>query len=128
MVICDHIAPITDVDFNRDDSRIITTSSDGCIYYWKIGALTRDQEYVFKGMTVNKVALSKNSKKETHIVALCENHNEFISQHQGPAEAMLMRGFTAVRDLGGPVFGLKSGIDAGKYIGPRVWPSARLTV
>lgn len=40
---------------------------------------------------MNKVALSKNSKKETHIVALCENHNELLGQHQGPAEAMLMR-------------------------------------
>ncbi len=91
MVICDHVAAITDVDFNRDDSRIITTSSDGCIYYWKLGALTRDQEYVFKGMAVNKVALSRNNKKETHIVALCETHNEFTNQPQGPAEAMMMR-------------------------------------
>lgn len=91
MVICDHIAPITDVDFNRDDSRIITTSSDGCIYYWKVGALTRDQEYVFKGMTVNKVALSRNKVKETHIVALCETHNEFQSLHQGPADALMLR-------------------------------------
>jgi imidazolonepropionase-like amidohydrolase len=39
------------------------------------------------------------------------------------AEAMLMRGFTAVRDAGGPVFGLKAGIDSGKYRGPRIWPS-----
>jgi imidazolonepropionase-like amidohydrolase len=39
------------------------------------------------------------------------------------AEAMLMRGFTAVRDAGGPVFGLKAGIDSGKYKGPRIWPS-----
>jgi imidazolonepropionase-like amidohydrolase len=39
------------------------------------------------------------------------------------AEAMLMRGFTAVRDVGGPVFGLKAGIDTGKYRGPRIWPS-----
>ena len=39
------------------------------------------------------------------------------------AEAMLMRGFTAVRDVGGPVWGVKAGIDAGRYIGPRVWPS-----
>jgi imidazolonepropionase-like amidohydrolase len=39
------------------------------------------------------------------------------------AEAMLLRGFTAVRDAGGPVFGLKAGIDSGKYRGPRVWPS-----
>lgn len=39
------------------------------------------------------------------------------------AEAMLLRGFTSVRDMGGPIFGLKAGIDAGRYIGPRVWPS-----
>ena len=39
------------------------------------------------------------------------------------ANAMLLRGFTAVRDVGGPIFSLKAGIDAGKYQGPRVWPS-----
>jgi imidazolonepropionase-like amidohydrolase len=39
------------------------------------------------------------------------------------AEAMLLRGFTSVRDVGGPVWGLKAGIDAGKYRGPRIWPS-----
>jgi imidazolonepropionase-like amidohydrolase len=42
------------------------------------------------------------------------------------AEAMLMRGFTAARDLGGPVWGLKAGIDAGKYKGPRIWPSGAM--
>lgn len=36
---------------------------------------------------------------------------------------MLRRGFTSVRDLGGPVFGLKRGIDAGFVAGPRIWPS-----
>ena len=36
---------------------------------------------------------------------------------------MLMRGFTSVRDMGGPVWGLKAGIDAGRYTGPRIWPS-----
>ena len=39
------------------------------------------------------------------------------------ANDMLMRGFTSVRDLGGPVFGLKRGIDAGLVAGPRIWPS-----
>jgi imidazolonepropionase-like amidohydrolase len=39
------------------------------------------------------------------------------------AEAMLMRGFTSVRDMGGPIWGLKQGIDGGRYRGPRVWPS-----
>jgi imidazolonepropionase-like amidohydrolase len=39
------------------------------------------------------------------------------------AEATLMRGFTSVRDMGGPVFGLKRAIDEGTVSGPRIWPS-----
>jgi len=39
------------------------------------------------------------------------------------ANDMLLRGFTSIRDLGGPVFGLKQGIDAGLVTGPRIWPS-----
>jgi imidazolonepropionase-like amidohydrolase len=35
----------------------------------------------------------------------------------------LMRGFTTVRDVGGPVFGLKSAIDEGIVKGPRICPS-----
>ena len=41
----------------------------------------------------------------------------------------LMRGFTTVRDMGGPVFGLKQAIDAGVVAGPRIYPSgAMITV
>jgi len=36
---------------------------------------------------------------------------------------MLMRGFTSVRDAGGPIFPLKLAIDKGKVVGPRIWPS-----
>jgi len=39
------------------------------------------------------------------------------------AEQTLMRGFTTIRDVGGPVFGLKKMIDAGVYKGPRIYPS-----
>lgn len=39
------------------------------------------------------------------------------------AEEMLMRGFTSVRDLGGPVFGLKRSIDMGITRGPRIFAS-----
>jgi imidazolonepropionase-like amidohydrolase len=41
----------------------------------------------------------------------------------GNAEKMLMRGFTSVRDAGGPIFPLKMGIDKGDFVGPRIWPS-----
>ncbi len=39
------------------------------------------------------------------------------------AHEMLMRGFTSVRDVGGPIFPLKAMIDDGRIKGPRVWPS-----
>lgn len=39
------------------------------------------------------------------------------------AHKMLLRGFTSVRDCGGPIFPLKMAIDKGKIAGPRIWPS-----
>ena len=39
------------------------------------------------------------------------------------AEKMLLRGFTTVRDAGGPAIGLARAIDHGKVPGPRVYPS-----
>ncbi|OZV69845.1 metal-dependent hydrolase family protein [Winogradskyella aurantia] len=42
------------------------------------------------------------------------------------AEKMLLRGFTAVRDMGGPSFALKTAIDKGVVKGPRIWPSGAM--
>jgi imidazolonepropionase-like amidohydrolase len=42
------------------------------------------------------------------------------------ARNTLMRGFTSVRDLSGPVFGLKRAIDAGVVEGPRIWPAGAM--
>jgi len=39
------------------------------------------------------------------------------------ARATLMRGFTTIRDLGGPSFSLKRAIDEGLLPGPRIYPS-----
>ncbi len=39
------------------------------------------------------------------------------------AEEMLLRGFTTVRDLGGPALGLKKAIDDGLVPGPRILPA-----
>ena len=42
------------------------------------------------------------------------------------AERTLMRGFTTVRDLGGPSFALKQAIDEGLVKGPRIFPSGAM--
>ena len=42
------------------------------------------------------------------------------------AGATLLRGFTTIRDAGGPVFGLKRAIDTGVLQGPRIYPSGAM--
>ncbi len=42
------------------------------------------------------------------------------------ARDTLLRGFTTVRDAGGPSFGLKHAIDAGLVQGPRIFPSGAM--
>ena len=42
------------------------------------------------------------------------------------AERTLLRGFTTIRDAGGPVFGLKRAIDEGIVAGPRIFPSGSM--
>ena len=42
------------------------------------------------------------------------------------AGATLQRGFTTVRDTGGPVFGLKMAVDRGVVAGPRIFPSGAM--
>lgn len=44
----------------------------------------------------------------------------------GDAEAMMMRGFTTVRDMGGDTFPLKMAIDAGRVVGPRIYPAGAI--
>ena len=42
------------------------------------------------------------------------------------ATATVLRGFTTVRDCGGPTFGLKRAIDEGVILGPRIYPSGAM--
>jgi imidazolonepropionase-like amidohydrolase len=39
------------------------------------------------------------------------------------ARHMFLDGFTSARDVGGPAFPLKRAVDAGKFLGPRIYPS-----
>lgn len=51
------------------------------------------------------------------------SENLILEKAGASAHKMLMRGFTSVRDVGGPIFPLKAAIDEGKITGPRIWPS-----
>ena len=80
----------------------------------------------------------------TLIPGLIDNHWHTMLVRPTPAQAItwdigyanlqageeatetLMRGFTTVRDVGGPAFGLKQAIDEGVVIGPRIYPSGAM--
>ncbi|WP_281541014.1 metal-dependent hydrolase family protein [Maribacter aestuarii] len=73
------------------------------------------------GLSDAHVHLSANmSEKE----ARNEAHWMYTSVRTAKAaENFLMLGFTTVRDLGGPVFGIKRAVDEGLIPGPRIYPS-----
>jgi len=56
--------------------------------------------------------------------AIYQNQWEYTSaKGVSQAQQMLMRGFTTVRDAGGPVAGVKRAVDEGIIPGPRIYPS-----
>jgi imidazolonepropionase-like amidohydrolase len=78
------------------------------------------------GLIDNHVHLTMSSFSMEEMTADGMTADKLEERASKEAEAMLLRGFTAVRDVGGPIFELKAGIDKGKYKGPRVWPSGAI--
>lgn len=94
-----------------------------------------------KGIEAPQGALVVDGDRRTLMPGLLDSHTHLmindaphVSIYEKPwafvgaqavaaAEAMLLRGFTTVRDVGGPVAGLKDAIDQGLVAGPRVLPS-----
>jgi imidazolonepropionase-like amidohydrolase len=69
-----------------------------------------------------------------HTMFVRPPHSEVLAWDLGYANLVagaeatdtLMRGFTTVRDMGGPSFGLKRAIDDGVVSGPRIFPSGAM--
>jgi imidazolonepropionase-like amidohydrolase len=59
-------------------------------------------------------------------VAMTADQNYLALLAGVEAERTLMRGFTTVRDVGGPSFGLKRAIDERRLKGPRIFPSGAM--
>lgn len=61
------------------------------------------------------------------MVDLLTAHESYTQLRAGQeAGKTLLRGFTTIRDAGGPVFGLKRAIDEGVITGPRIYPSGAI--
>ena len=58
MTIVDHTIAITDIAFSNDDTKVYTSSLDGCLYEWRIGHGSRVGEYVYRGIPITRVLVS----------------------------------------------------------------------
>jgi imidazolonepropionase-like amidohydrolase len=127
------------------------------IFDGKSGALSAPSNVLVKGNKIERISASPIAADpsiaviagggRTLMPGLIDAHWHTMLVRPNPVQAMtndvgyttlvaaaeatdtLMRGFTTVRDLGGPAFGLKQAIDEGLVAGPRIYPSgAMITV
>lgn len=115
-------------------------------------AVKRDQSVLVRGRLIEAVGPSLDTPEgaavidgrgHTLIPGLSDAHRHFMlnlsleelrnvqwgypaARAVKAAEATLMMGFTTIRDMGGPVFGLKKVIDEGTFPGPRIYPSGAM--
>ena len=75
------------------------------------------------GLIDNHVHLVFGSSTMEQLMDPNSTPEQFGQRALASAGATLLRGFTAIRDLGGPIFPLKAAIDGGMTPGPRIWPS-----
>lgn len=78
------------------------------------------------GLIDNHVHIFMSANSEKQLIDPKTNPESLQTRAAEEAKDMLLRGFTTVRDLGGPIFDLKRAIDLGKNIGPRIYPSGAM--
>jgi imidazolonepropionase-like amidohydrolase len=135
----------------------VTLFQDVRIFDGKSGSLSAPSSVLIKGNVIERISTVPIAAEpgvtviagggRTLMPGLIDAHWHAMLVRSTPAEVIfgdlgytnlvagaeatdtLMRGFTTVRDMGGPAFGLKRAIDRGILPGPRIYPSgAMLTV
>jgi imidazolonepropionase-like amidohydrolase len=130
----------------------VTLFSNVRIFDGKSDKLSAPSYVLVRGNVIEKISttpIPTDRRADTVLIdgggrtlmpGLIDNHWHAMMIRVTPAESMgdvgynnllagaeatdtLMRGFTTVRDLGGPTFGLKRAIDEGVLPGPRIYPS-----
>lgn len=89
----------------------------------KVTRIQGDGRTLMPGLIDNHVHLFMTGSSEMVMLDPKTSVDKLNATTSNEAEKMLLRGFTAVRDVGGPVFDAKKSIDSGKSIGPRIYPS-----
>lgn len=75
------------------------------------------------GLIDNHVHIYMSASTQADLLNPAINPDVLEASAIQEAKQMLLRGFTTVRDVGGPVFALRAAIEEGKTPGPRIYPS-----
>jgi imidazolonepropionase-like amidohydrolase len=78
------------------------------------------------GLIDNHVHLFMTGSSEKELMNPNISFESLNAKATEEAKQMLLRGFTTVRDMGGPVFELKRSIDQDNTLGPRIYPSGAM--
>ncbi|WP_431299394.1 amidohydrolase family protein [Tabrizicola sp. BL-A-41-H6] len=78
------------------------------------------------GMIDNHVHLFMTGSSQAAMMDPSQTFESLNAIAAEEARLMVLRGFTSVRDVGGPVFALKRAIDSGEAVGPRIYPSGAM--
>lgn len=144
-------APSVFAQPSKQNSKILFRQAR--LFDGKSGSL-RDAQILIEGNTITSVDASNASPPSDALVVNCDGRvlmpglidahwhtllaavpaNVLASADPGfifaaataEANRTLLRGFTTVRDMGGPVFTFKQAIDSGIITGPRIFPSGAM--
>ncbi|MDB6069288.1 MAG: Prolidase [Verrucomicrobiales bacterium] len=92
----------------------------------KILAIDGTGKTLMPGLIDNHVHLFMAANSQAELMHPLATFEKLEAKAVEEAGRILMRGFTSVRDVGGPVFGIKRLIDSGKAPGPRIYPSGAM--
>lgn len=81
-------------------------------------------KFLMPGLIDNHAHLAINTAPQDVLLTLSVAGLDSLTRIEGGK--MLLRGFTTIRDLGGPVFTVKKEFDKGSFPGPRIFPSGAM--
>ena len=80
-------------------------------------------KFLMPGLIDNHMHLIMCASTKQELMAPDASIDTIESKAKIEAKQLLLRGFTSIRDVGGPVFNIKKAIDKGETEGPRIYPS-----
>jgi imidazolonepropionase-like amidohydrolase len=105
---------------------IITKISTGSIMTNKSGntkIIDGKGKFLMPGLIDVHMHLIMSGSTEAELLAPGTSIENIEAKATYEAKELLLRGYTSIRDVGGPVFNIKGAIDNGKIEGPRIYPS-----